>query len=119
MILWTSVEWLTISMFRIGRQVTERGATQLRAAPKLSNGQVMRLLSGCWSLSLWECSCFKLSELVDVQAPSCTNEAHQRYSATWEPSWVSTAGWKRILGLNSADVCWLVRETNFKFLGMM
>jgi len=39
-----------------------------------------------------------------VQAPSCNNEAHQRCSATWERRWVSAAGWKRILGVNSADV---------------
>ncbi|KAF8215051.1 hypothetical protein K438DRAFT_1659905 [Mycena galopus ATCC 62051] len=35
--------------------VTERGATQFQTDPKLSNAQVMRLLSGHWSLvSLWE-----------------------------------------------------------------
>lgn len=87
--------------------VTERGATQLRADPKLNNGQVMRLLSGYWSLvSLWERSRLKPIELV--QAPSCTNEAHQRCSITWERRWVSAAGWKRILGLNSADVLGLL-----------
>ncbi|KAJ6499559.1 hypothetical protein C8R47DRAFT_1009381, partial [Mycena vitilis] len=35
--------------------VTGRGATQFQTDPKLSNAQVMRLLSGHWSLvSLWE-----------------------------------------------------------------
>ena len=87
--------------------VTGRGATQLRADPKLNNGQVMRLLSGYWSLvSLWERTRLKPIELP--QSTSCTSESHQRCSATWERRWVSAAGWKRILGLNSADVLGLL-----------
>ena len=89
--------------------VTGRGATQLRADPKLNNGQVMRLLSGYWSLvSLWERTRLKPIELP--QSTSCTSsETHQRRcSATWERRWVSAAGWKRILGLNSADVLGLL-----------
>ena len=87
--------------------VTGRGATQLRADPKLNNGQVMRLLSGYWSLvSLWERS--RLKPIKIPQASSCTSEAHQRCSVTWERRWVSAAGWKRILGLNSADVLGLL-----------
>jgi hypothetical protein len=67
--------------------VTECGATQLHADPKLNNGQVMRLLSGYWSLvSLWERSRLKPIELV--QASTCTDEAHQRCSATWERRWI-------------------------------
>jgi hypothetical protein len=87
--------------------VTGRGATQLRADPKLNNGQVMRLLSGYWSLvSLWERT--RLEPIVLPQSSSCTSETHQRCSATWERRWVSAAGWKRILGLNSADVLGLL-----------
>jgi len=87
--------------------VTGRGATQLRADPKLNNGQVMRLLSGYWSLvSLWERSRLKPIEMP--QASSCTSETHQRCSATWERRWVSATGWRRILGLNSADVLGLL-----------
>ena len=88
--------------------VTGRGATQLRADPKLNNGQVMRLLSGYWSLvSLWERTRLKPIDLP--QSTSCSSsEAHQRCSATWERRWVSAAGWKRILGLNSADVLGLL-----------
>ena len=87
--------------------MTGRGATQLRADPKLNNGQVMRLLSGYWSLvSLWERTRLKPIELP--QSSSCTNETHQRCSTTWERRWVSAAGWKRILGLNSADVLGLL-----------
>ena len=87
--------------------VTGRGATQLRADPKLNNGQVMRLLSGYWSLvSLWERTRLKPIELP--RSASCTSETHQRCSATWERRWVSAAGWKRILGLNSADVLGLL-----------
>ena len=87
--------------------VTGHGATELRADPKLNNGQVMRLLSGYWSLvSLWERS--RLNPIELPQASSCTSEAHQRCSATWERRWVSAAGWKRILGLNSADVLGLL-----------
>jgi hypothetical protein len=87
--------------------VTGRGATQLRADPKLNNGQVMRLLSGYWSLvSLWERTRLKPIELP--QSTSCTSETHQRCSATWERRWVSAAGWRRILGLNSADVLGLL-----------
>lgn len=67
--------------------VTECGATQLHADPKLNNGQVMRLLAGYWSLvSLWERSRLKPIELV--QASTCTDEAHQRCSATWERRWI-------------------------------
>ena len=87
--------------------VTGCGATQLRADPKLNNGQVMRLLSGYWSLvSLWERTRLKPIDLP--QSTSCTSDAHQRCSATWERRWVSAAGWKRILGLNSADVLGLL-----------
>jgi hypothetical protein len=83
--------------------VTGCGAIQLRADSKLNNGQVMRLLSGYWSLvSLWERS--RLNPIDLAQASSCTSEAHKRCSATWERRWVSAAGWKRILGLHSADV---------------
>ena len=87
--------------------VTGGGATQLRADPRLNNGQVMRLLSGYWSLvSLWERTRVKPIKLP--QSTRCSSVAHQRCSATWERRWVSAAGWKRILGLNSADVLGLL-----------
>ncbi|KAF8963026.1 hypothetical protein BDZ97DRAFT_1702033 [Flammula alnicola] len=82
---------------------TEKGATQLRADPKLNNGQVMRLLTGYWSLvSLWERLRLKPIELP--MAASCSAEAHVKCAATWERRCISAAGWKRILGINSADI---------------
>jgi len=88
----------------IDRQTsTEKGATQLRADPKLNNGQVMRLLTGYLSLvSLWERQ--RMKPLSLVRSASCTDEAHTRCSATWDRRWTSAAGWKRILGISSADV---------------
>ena len=86
---------------------TETGATQLRTDPKLNNGQVMRLMGGYWSLvSLWERIRLKPAELR--QGVGCSDEDHLKCCSTWERRWISAAGWKRILGHNSADVLTLL-----------
>ncbi|CAA7262833.1 unnamed protein product [Cyclocybe aegerita] len=83
-------------------QFTESGATHLFADPKLNNGQVMRLLAGYWSLSaLWERLRLKPAELP--LGASCCDEAHAKCISIWERRWTSAAGWKRILGINTAD----------------
>ncbi|KAF8157954.1 hypothetical protein B0H34DRAFT_655886 [Crassisporium funariophilum] len=89
----------------LDRQTTvmDKGATQLCADPKLSKGQVLRLLSGHWSLvSLWER--LRLKPILLPMGSTCTADVHSRCRATWERRWTSAAGWKRILGLSSADV---------------
>ena len=81
---------------------TEKGATQLRADPKLNNGQVMRLLTGHWSLvNMWER--LRLKPISLPMGKSCCAETHTKCIASWERRWISAAGWKRIMGLNSAD----------------
>ncbi|KAF8182329.1 hypothetical protein BJ912DRAFT_978612 [Pholiota molesta] len=65
---------------------TEKGATQLRADPKLNNGQVMRLLTGYWSLvNLWER--LRLAPIALPMGKSCSKENHPK-----------------IMGCNSADI---------------
>lgn len=82
---------------------TEKGATQLRADPKLNNGQVMRLLTGYWSLvNLWER--LRLAPIALPMGKSCSKECHAKCSASWDRRWVSAVGWKRIMGCNSADI---------------
>ncbi|KDR83058.1 hypothetical protein GALMADRAFT_134567 [Galerina marginata CBS 339.88] len=83
---------------------TEKGALQLRADPKLNNGQVMRLLTGYWSLvSMWER--LRMHPIALPKSEECTEEgAHAKCAATWERRWISAAGWKRILGISSADI---------------
>lgn len=82
----------------------ERGAIQLRADPKLNNGQVMRLLTGYMSLvSLWERQRMSPIPLPRAAGGACTDATHVRCGTTWERRWISAAGWKRILGINSAD----------------
>lgn len=83
--------------------VSAKGATQLRADPKLNNGQVMRLLTGyCSLVSLWERLRLKPMELP--VGKGCSADAHSKCTSVWERRWTSVVGWKRILGLNSADI---------------
>lgn len=86
---------------------TEKGATQLRADPKLNNGQVMRLLTGYWSLvNLWER--LRLKPIAPPMGKGCSTETHSKCIASWDRRWVSAAGWKRIMGVNSADILTLL-----------
>lgn len=85
----------------------ESGATHLRTDPKLNNGQVMRLLSGYWSLvSLWER--LRLNPIPLPRSSACSVEMHGKCASTWSRRWTSAAGWKRILGHSSADVLGLL-----------
>ncbi|KAJ3512972.1 hypothetical protein NLJ89_g3210 [Agrocybe chaxingu] len=55
-----------------------------------------------WSLSsLWERLRLKPADLP--LGASCCDEAHAKCTSTWERRWTSAAGWKRILGINTAD----------------
>ncbi|KAJ7017890.1 hypothetical protein C8F04DRAFT_1276234 [Mycena alexandri] len=79
--------------------LTERGATQFQTDPKLSNAQVMRLLSGHWSLvSLWE----RLR-----RAPpkfSCAQHCAGRCVLAMEERWRVAAASSKINALSSASV---------------
>ncbi|KAF6755805.1 hypothetical protein DFP72DRAFT_964461 [Ephemerocybe angulata] len=78
---------------------------QLKADPKLTNAQVLRLLSGHYSLvSFWER--FKLMPISLPWTPEgpCSEEQHVKCNAVWSKRWLSAVGWRRILGYNSADV---------------
>lgn len=83
--------------------ITALGATQLRADPKLNNGQVMRVLSGYWSLvSFWER--FRRTPLALARAGECSESEHKTCVSNWDRRWHSAVGWKRILGYNNADI---------------
>ncbi|EAU85876.2 hypothetical protein CC1G_02899 [Coprinopsis cinerea okayama7 len=82
-------------------------ATELKADDKLSSAQVMRLLSGYWSLvSFWER--FRMAPLELPRAPDCSEAGHKKCSTTWVRRWNSAIGWRRILSYNSADALNLI-----------
>ncbi|KAF9481113.1 hypothetical protein BDN70DRAFT_876715 [Pholiota conissans] len=86
---------------------TERGAAKIRVDLKLNNGQVMRLLTGYWSLvSLWERHRVKPLELP--KGKSCSDKKHIECMANWNRRWISAVGWRRILDLSSADILGLL-----------
>ncbi|KAF7326615.1 hypothetical protein MVEN_02598200 [Mycena venus] len=82
--------------------VTERGATQFQTDPKLSNAQVMRLLSGHWSLvSLWER--LRRNPPKFECADGCTT-GNRRCAAVFGERWSFAAASKKINAMSSADV---------------
>lgn len=83
---------------------TDGGATQLLSAdPKLSNGQVLRLLSGYWSLvSYLERLRRNPPKLVCVEG--CSIEAHGSCVSSWEDRWHAAASSREVFGFHSADV---------------
>jgi hypothetical protein len=83
--------------------VTERGANQFHVDPKLSNGQVMRLLSGYWSLvSFWER--LRRSPPKFLRSQGCSSESHRTCVDIWECRWQIIVGSSKILTYSSADV---------------
>ncbi|KAJ7741389.1 hypothetical protein B0H16DRAFT_1378251 [Mycena metata] len=79
--------------------LTERGATQFQTDPKLSNAQVMRLLSGHWSLvSLWE----RLRRTPPKF--SCAQNCGGRCVLAMEERWMVAAASSKINALSSASV---------------
>ncbi|KAJ7133506.1 hypothetical protein C8R44DRAFT_870887 [Mycena epipterygia] len=80
--------------------VTGRGATLFHADPKLSNAQVMRLLSGYWSLvSLWE----RLRRSAPKFA-ACTEGRGGACAAVWDARWGVAAVSDKVNALSSASV---------------
>ncbi|KAJ7250037.1 hypothetical protein B0H12DRAFT_1185912 [Mycena haematopus] len=79
--------------------VTERGATQFQTDPRLSNAQVMCLLSGHWSLvSLWE----RLRRTPPKF--ECADGCKKRCAAIFGERWAAAATSKKINGMSSASV---------------
>ncbi|KAJ7643635.1 hypothetical protein FB45DRAFT_783214 [Roridomyces roridus] len=82
--------------------ITDRGATQFSTDPRLSNAQVIRLLSGHWSLvNLWE--------RLRRQAPkfSCAagcSTGKGECARMWAARWAVAAGSERVNALSSASV---------------
>lgn len=89
---------------QIGNGITERGATQFRADPKLSNAQVMRLFSGYWSLvNFWERLRRNPPKLVCVDG--CINKTRRGIcEEAWKSSWDAAAASRKVLNLSSANV---------------
>ena len=95
---------------------TGYGVTHLHMDRKLNtNMSVIHLLGGYWSLvNLWECTHIKLIELPpagsccasspDGSEPPIATEVHAKCIAAWECCWISTVGWRRILGVSSPDI---------------
>ncbi|KAJ6555201.1 hypothetical protein DFH09DRAFT_987668 [Mycena vulgaris] len=82
--------------------VTDRGATQFQTDPKLSNAQVMRLLSGYWSLvSLWER--LRRNPPKFECAEGCT-KGKGRCAAVWGERWSLVAAGEKVNALSSASV---------------
>lgn len=82
--------------------VTERGATQFATDPKLSNAQVMRLLSGHWSLvSLWER--LRRTPPKFVCGEGC-NKGKGKCAAVWAERWSVACASKKINAMSSASV---------------
>ncbi|KAJ7490564.1 hypothetical protein FB451DRAFT_1220392 [Mycena latifolia] len=82
--------------------VTDRGATQFQADPKLSNAQVMRLLSGYWSLaSLWER--LRRTPPKFECADGCP-KGKGRCAAVWGERWAVAASSEKANALSSASV---------------
>lgn len=84
--------------------ITERGATQFHADPKLSNAQVMRLLSGHWSLvNFWERLRRNPPKLVCVEG--CPNKTrHGACEEVWRARWDAAAASRKVLNFSSANV---------------
>ncbi|KAJ6622654.1 hypothetical protein B0H10DRAFT_2013738 [Mycena sp. CBHHK59/15] len=81
---------------------TERGATLFHADPKLSNAQVMRLLSGYWSLvSLWER--LRRSPPKVACAAGC-KMAKGHCAAVWAERWAAAAASEKAIALSSVSV---------------
>ncbi|KAJ6623605.1 hypothetical protein B0H10DRAFT_2008814 [Mycena sp. CBHHK59/15] len=81
---------------------TERGATLFHADPKLSNAQVMRLLSGYWSLvSLWER--LRRSPPKVACAAGC-KMAKGHCAAVWAERWAVAAASEKAIALSSVSV---------------
>ncbi|KAJ7740202.1 hypothetical protein DFH07DRAFT_892016 [Mycena maculata] len=79
---------------------TERGATQFHTDPRLSNAQVMRLLSGYWSLvSLWE----RLRRTPPKFA-CATGGCNGGCATAWSERWRAAAAAERVNALSSASV---------------
>ncbi|KAJ7506759.1 hypothetical protein B0H11DRAFT_1794689 [Mycena galericulata] len=79
--------------------VTHHGATQFQTDPKLSNAQVMRLLSGYWSLvSLWERLRRNPPKFV------CACGGGGQCAKAWGARWGVAAASERINALSSASV---------------
>jgi hypothetical protein len=87
--------------------LTKSGATQLQVDPKLSNVQVMRLLSGQLSLvAFWERLRRQAPKLRC--APGCEpDDAHGGVhvcTAVWEDRWRAATNSGRVLVHNTADI---------------
>ncbi|KAJ7143631.1 hypothetical protein C8R43DRAFT_1097543 [Mycena crocata] len=79
--------------------VTDRGATQFQMDSKLKNAQVMRLLSGHWSLvSLWERLRRSPPRFV------CVSGCAGRCAAAWAERWGVATTAERVTRLSSANV---------------
>ncbi|KAJ7213996.1 hypothetical protein GGX14DRAFT_444743 [Mycena pura] len=86
--------------------VTSRGATQFQTDPKLSNGQVMRLLSGHWSLvSLWER--LRRTPIKFTCAQGC-RPGRGGCAATWGERWGVAATSEKINAMSSASLLTLL-----------
>ncbi|KAJ7696712.1 hypothetical protein B0H17DRAFT_390422 [Mycena rosella] len=82
--------------------VTGRGATQFHADPKLSNAQVMRVLSGYWSLaSLWER--LRRAPPKFVCAEGCAR-GKGRCAGVWKERWGVAVASERAGALSAASV---------------
>ncbi|KAL0961221.1 hypothetical protein HGRIS_006188 [Hohenbuehelia grisea] len=82
--------------------VNVRGATQFRMDPRLSNGQVIRLLSGHWSLvSLWERLRRAAPKFADDE---CDDGKHESCLRVWKEVWVETAASERVSNISSVSV---------------
>ena len=80
---------------------------QLRSDPKLTGAQVLRLLSGHYSLvNFWER--FRLNPMTLERGQGCDEATHSKCVHVWGKRWNSAVGWKRIMGYNSADVLGLL-----------
>ncbi|KAF7348201.1 hypothetical protein MSAN_01773200 [Mycena sanguinolenta] len=79
--------------------VNGRGATQFQTDPKLSNAQVMCLLSGHWSLvSVWE----RLRRIPPKF--ECTSGCGKRCAVVFGERWAAATISEKVNGTNSASV---------------
>ncbi|KAJ6508268.1 hypothetical protein C8R45DRAFT_966787 [Mycena sanguinolenta] len=79
--------------------VNGRGATQFQTDPKLSNAQVMCLLSGHWSLvSVWE----RLRRTPPKF--ECTNGCNRRCAVVFGERWAAATISEKVNAMNSASV---------------
>lgn len=84
--------------------LTKSGATQLQVDPKLSNVQVMRLLSGHLSLvGFWERLRRQAPKLSCAEG--CEPERHIEVCTTvWVDRWRAATNSRRVLGHHTTDV---------------